>query len=94
MSALPFFGEKGNRWSLGSNVIAFWWTTPSPEELGGMLLGPKLIEETSDACQVTGIRKGGPEGWLVTVTFGPLLDLTRTTEFNPSQIRKLARDSR
>lgn len=77
MGAPPWFGPEGGRWTLGSNVRAHTWT-----------LNPKTGEvcEVSIDAVVAGIQKGGPEGWIVRVSFGPLLDAALRNELAPSQI--------
>lgn len=77
----PIFGEHPKRWSVGSHVVAHWWES---DGRGGWT-------EAAESGQVVGLAPGGPEGWRVTVTFGPLLDLAlRPPEaFNPSQIEVL-----
>ncbi len=72
-------------------MIAHWW------EKGSRIVGaPSCVEssvrEQNDEGQVVGIARGGPEGWEITVSFGPLLDLLgRPLKFNPSQIRAILR---
>lgn len=78
MSDLPIFGPEGARWSLGSQVDARWFERDA---------------KTGDAFEVVaigrviGIRKPPhSERWVVSLTFGPVLDVTHDTEFAPEQI--------
>lgn len=75
----PIFGEKGKRWSIGSQVVAHWWHSTADgcaerSEIGEVvgLLGQPIV--------------GSLEGWTVTVSFGPAFDLIWPTQFAPSQI--------
>lgn len=73
----PVFGPDDGRWSLGSAV----WVHYFRRETNGNAV------ETHEDGLVTGLRPSmGPEGWIVTVTFGPMLDQVRPTEFYPSQL--------
>lgn len=78
---LPIFTDaNGQRWSIGSEVVARWWRETNPGE---------FLEE-SEVGTVHRVFAGGPEGWQVEVTFGPLLDAhLRPQPFNPSQVERL-----
>lgn len=66
-------------------MIATWWELEDPKD-------PESDrKEREDEGTVARIHAGGPEGWLVSLTFGPLFDLLRPSEFNPSQLRALLR---
>lgn len=77
MTTPPKFGPKKARWTLGHEVVAFWF------EKDGRTGD---VTEQSDVGLVSAIKEGGDEGWLVSVHFGPVLDLVRPGWFNPSQI--------
>ncbi len=80
MGVPPWFGPEGGRWTLGSDVIAHTWTTN---------------ERTGEVCEVSiqatvaGLERGGPEGWIAHVSFGPLLDTALRNKLQPSQITAL-----
>lgn len=80
MSAPPAFGPTTARWGLGSAVLARAWQR---DENGDAV-------ERVEAGQVVGLRAGGPEGWIASVSFGVLLDLANggPRDFNPSQLER------
>lgn len=86
MSRPPVFGQGEGRWSLGSEVRVFWWSA-KPE---GYPLAT-YTELHADGV-VAAITRGGPEGWTVQVSLGPLRDLAPPAgwpgTFNPSQVRR------
>lgn len=79
--SLPVFTDaNGQRWSIGSEVVARWWHETDPGEW----------KERAEVGTVSRVFAGGSEGWLVEVTFGPLLDAHyRPKPFNPSQVDRL-----
>lgn len=86
MSRPPVFGHGEGRWSLGSEVRVFWW---AGKPTGYPVLS---FEELHADGVVAAITAGGPEGWTVQVSLGPLLDLRPPPgwpgAFNPSQVRR------
>lgn len=96
MSAPPVFGEGDELWGLGSTVRVHWWAPecgdlPSYVKDPWAPLGVRIVERSAKGT-VSALTAGGPEGWLVEVYLGPLLELSpppgwpRT--FNPSQVRR------
>ncbi len=80
MTAPPIFTDAdGNRWSIGSRVVVYWF-----EHAHGA--DGQSVNELSAECIVSGLTADGSGGWIVTVTFGPLLDLMRKTSFLPTQV--------
>ncbi len=78
----PVFGPEGRRWALGSRVHAHWFSGLRDGD-GDMIT--TYVERTADGL-VVGIRAGGPEAWIITLSFGPMWDSVLPREFTPSQI--------
>lgn len=78
MTKPPIFGAEGYRWSLGSAVLVFHW---EEREDGSVF-------EVEREGQVVAIRRGGEEGWIVSVSFGPAFDLLAGAprELPPSRV--------
>ena len=78
----PIFGDdRIGRWTLGSTVTAHWW----PHQVANEATNPDRKESTGEG-EVVRIHAGGPEGWIVTLDFGPVQNQLRPTLFNPSQL--------
>ena len=78
-SGPPVFKSEQGRWSIGSEVVAFWWETRKGDavQLHDVGIVARLHQEGNGE---------GPRKWWATVTWGPLLDLVRPTVFDPAEL--------
>lgn len=79
MSVVPIFGPRDARWSIGSRVVARWWSDPEGYPVS------TRVEMHAEGV-VSRLVATDSEGWLVTVWFGPMFDSINRTVFIPSQI--------
>lgn len=84
-SGPPVFTSAQGRWSIGSEVIAFWWEQRTDPEDGSVCQA-----QMHDVAIVTRLhREGdgtGPRPWWATVTFGPVWDLLRPVVYDPAEL--------
>ena len=84
MTRPPVFGKrKKDRWSIGSEVVAFWWIEYVDED------GDEIRTEVHDVAVVGRLFLEG-EVWMAEVTWGPLLDLARPTTYLASELVRAA----
>lgn len=73
MPKAPIFTDaRGNRWSLGSHVVARWWRPDTSDAASG----GKVVEQSCDGI-VARIwdDQPGKSAWRIQVDFGPALNL-------------------
>jgi len=95
MTPAPIFCDAGDvdnpekLWGMGSMVKAHWW---GPLERTLLLPAIKFRSELSAIGRVVRIHAANdaPEGWRVTLNYGPEVSGDPPTEFNPSQLRWVA----
>lgn len=81
MSGPPVFTSEQGRWSIGSEVVAFWWIQTEDED------GEVAMTQHHDVAIVARLhRERGVGAWRATVTFGPMLDLVHPTEYDPADL--------
>lgn len=91
MTPAPIFRDAGDTnderaWGMGSMVRAHWW---APPERTSLIPAIKFRNEFTAIGRVVRIHAANdaPEGWRITLDFGPDVPGDPPTEFNPSQLR-------
>lgn len=80
MSGPPVLKSAQGKWSIGSEVVAFWW-----EHKQDPVDGSVTQAQLHDVGIVARLyRENGK--WWATVTWGPLLDLVRPVVFDSAEL--------